>query len=336
MKASLDLTTIGTAMVDIPICLTQEQFSVPEFAGLRRGVSNILPAEAHSAILNHLQPAPGHYVAGGAAANTAVAASQLGGACHTIGRVGDDVFGRFFIHEAKRHRLSTSPAPITGAMTGSVVALIEPDAERTLCISPGTNVDFGPDDIDRDAVRGSQWTFIQGHLLRYGPRAVEAIELAISEARKNSRQIALSLATPAMIQALRDTFVSYTSKADLVIGNEDEAKALLNCDSREKLFSNLSTVAPKFVVTLGSEGAMAMWDGEQCIVPGLTVSAIDSTGAGDAFAGGLLYGMSQGMRLREAMEGANRLAARVVTQMGARLDLPPAAIQELFHNSTCR
>lgn len=331
--AIFDVATVGTPMVDIPVRVQEETISQSVLSELRVGSANIVDDERFSAYCKMLNPSPDVFVAGGSAANTAVIASQLGSRAVNIGRVGNDSQGSFFEEELRNHSVVPSLTWVPTGRTGAILALISPNSERTFCVNPGVNKEFSSVDVNSRIIRGANWTLIQGHLFRYGDKAKESISHIIDLSRHGGRSVAISLGSDVVVAEHRDSFLGACSRVDAIFGNIEEARALTGQEALDDVVRALSGHVPNFVITLGSSGAIAKWDGQEHFISGLSVIAIDSTGAGDAFAGAVLHGLARELPFRDSLEGANRIAAKVVSQLGARLDITDSEIRQLYLNS---
>lgn len=335
--ASARVTGIGTVMVDIPVRLSTDQLlDVVKHNSLRQGHTNILPPDKQLELLRTVSPPESSFAAGGSVANSMVALAQLGGSAVHIGRAGDDRYGKFFMAELDRVKVSWSPQLVIGGTTGTAVNLIDPAGDYTLCVSAATNRDFSPADIDDDLVKQSKWLMVQGHYLAYGEVACGAVFDAIKFAHRIDNKIVLTLGAVPFVERSRQAFHEILPEVDLLIGNEHEAMTLTQTDSTEKAISALKQLVPNFVVTLGSSGVFARWQGEERLTAAIPVIPVDKTGAGDLLAGSFLYGVTNGIDLKSTLEGAVRLSAYCVTQVGARLKLEANRVQELFHKGSSK
>jgi len=256
--------------------------------------------------------------------------AQLGGSAAHIGRIGADQYGEFYAGEFDRFAIVWSPVRIAGERTGTVIALIDDDKERTMCVNRGTNASFSAGDIDLNVVRASRWLLIQGHYMTYGQEVVDALQMAARFARSNGTRVMLSLGAETIVTRARDAFMRFLPEVDVVIGNEHESRILSDALSLGAAFNTLRNKCPGVVITLGEKGALAGINGEECLVSGPKVVARDKTGAGDAFAGGFLYGLSAGMPLYTSLFGATRVAAQVVSELGARSALDKDVLRGIF------
>jgi sugar/nucleoside kinase (ribokinase family) len=239
-----------------------------------------------------------------------------------MGAVGVDSLADMYLAELKAAGVDFAGNTIETFPTGNVIVLVESNtAQRTILAFPGANTQFSVDSIDRQKIGLSSWLIAQGHLLRYGDSALEAIEESFKISRQFNRQLALTLGAESVVANKREVFLSLLPKVDLIIGNREEAIAISGAKTIESAISFLEQNCENVLITLDGEGAYLKWGTEKMLVPAQTATPIDVTGAGDAFAGAFLYGITHGYGARGSMEGAARLAARAVECFGARVPL---------------
>ena len=214
--------------------------------------------------------------------------------------------------------LDSKPLPL--GVTGKCLVFVTPDTDRTMNTYLGVSAELDSDDIDVEAVKGSDTIYIEGYLASAANTRDAAIEARrIAEAQGNRTSITLS--DPNMVRFFRDSLEAMIGdKVDLLFANEDEALELAAVDSLDAAVEFFKQRARSFAITRGKRGSL-LYDGESLIeVQPTVVKAVDSVGAGDMFAGAFLYGLTEGMSYAQAGELASRAAARLVTEFGPRLD----------------
>ena len=205
-------------------------------------------------------------------------------------------------------------------MTGTCLVLTTPDAERTMntCLSISSN--FSIKNINLDDLKFAKYLYIEGYLVT-SEIAMDAIKECIQFAVKNDVKIALTFSDLSMVKYFKDNFESILKKkVDLLFCNEDEAKTFAGSESIHKSIEYLKNYTSKLVITKGSKGSLIINDDEIISIDPCKVKAIDTVGAGDAFAGSFLYGITNGYSLRKSGDLASLLSSKVVSKIGPRLE----------------
>jgi len=263
-------------------------------------------------------PAPVSYAHGGAAANTAAWLASLGVPCLFAGRVGDDAFGREAVAALRTHgaqvRISTDPV----APTGACLVLIDPDGERTMVPSAGANAALGPADLGSDLLRAGDHLHLSGYtLLRDGSRA--AAQYALELAGRTGASVWVDAASAGPIRTVgAQRFLSWLPAGAVLLANTDELAALTGTADPEPGIAALVARGLDVVVKCGRGGSVLGTAAGLWRAPATQVEVLDSTGAGDAFAAGLLAAVCQGAGWETALIEGNRLGGLVVSRLGAR------------------
>ncbi len=255
---------------------------------------------------------------GGSGANTMIGIAQMGGsACYT-GKLGNDEHGRLYQESLSARGVHSCTASGEG-VTGICVVLVSPDAERTLCTYLGICRELGPDDLDVEALRASRFLYVTGYLWDTDSQKA-AVLRAMNEAKAADVPIALSLSDPFCVNRHREDFLRICEEfVDLLIGNHEEAMALTLTTSPMDAIRATERLTRRAAVTLGSDGSLVR-DGSQVdALESVKVKAVDTTGAGDMFAAGLLYGLTHGRTLANSARIGGAAAAQVVANLGPRL-----------------
>ena len=272
-----------------------------------------------SEVLGHLKSQSLHRCAGGSAANTIVAMADLGASAAYVGKVGDDDMGKFFLNEMRELGITIDVQP-AAAPTGTCAVLITDDAQRTMLTNLGASATLTENDIHEGLIQQAKYVYIEGYLLT-GPTTKAAAYKAMDLAKKAGIKVALTASDPFLIDLIRDEIWDLvTGPVDLFFCNELEAKSLTGESDPIKCAAKIHEHAENVALTLGEKGSLVMHGGEAFPIEGLVVDALDTTGAGDMYAGALLYGITNGMGWRQAGHLASHAASRIVTQMGARLE----------------
>ncbi len=316
-NGAVDIFGVGNAMVDI-LAMVADDF-VREH-DLPKGGMLLVDAEKQGGLLRELEHHSLEMQSGGSAANTIIAVAQSGGTGFYTGKIARDPNGEFYRQDmlAAGVHFDVHPAPENSEPTGSCLVLTTPDAERTMCTHLGVSTRLAVSDINVDRLSQCQIAYIEGYLWDpTEPR--EASVVAMEAAKKNGVKVAFTFSDPFLVDRYPDDFRRVAKEyCDIVFCNGDEARRLYEADSLEEAARRLGETVALGFVTDGAEGCLVVQGNQVERVEGFAVKAIDTVGAGDAFAGGVLFGLTNGYGPRQAARWGNYLAAQVVTIHGAR------------------
>ncbi|HBV65998.1 MAG TPA: adenosine kinase [Rhodopirellula sp.] len=314
--ADIDVYGVGNALVDIQ---TQVADQVLEELKIEKGVMTLVDEEQQAGVLGKLDGSPLHRCAGGSAANTIVALADLGGSAAYVGKVGDDEIGAFFLSDMRELGIGIDVTPASSS-TGTCAVLITDDAQRTMLTHLGASATLTEDDIEQTLVASSKYVYVEGYLLT-GETTKAAAYRAMELAKQAGVKVALTASDPFLVNMIRDEIWDLVrGPVDLFFCNEEEAKSLTNETDPIQCAAKIHEHAENVALTLGDKGSLVMHGGEAFSIEGAAAKAIDTTGAGDMYAGALLYGVTNGMGWQQAGHLASHAAARIVSQMGARLE----------------
>lgn len=307
---------VGSALVD-QLAYVPESF-VATISGDKGGMELVDHVQMQ-AIVERL-PGGSVCVPGGSAANTAVGVAQLGAPAGLLAMVGTDLDGDFYVSAAEKAGLSTNGFKRTPDLpTGKCLAMITPDSERTMRTYLGASGALQPGDVSVSDFAGYRFVHVEGYLL-FNPDLIGRI---LECARDAGAVIGLDLAAPEVVRSsgklLRELVETYV---DIVYGNEEEAAAYTGCSDPDAAVEALSEHTDIAVVKLGSKGARIRKAGTTTHVDACKVGAVDTTGAGDFWAAGFLYGLGQGMDIEVAARVGALVSAEVVQVTGAALPDP--------------
>jgi sugar/nucleoside kinase (ribokinase family) len=315
-----DVLTIGNAIVDI-IARAEDDFLVER--GIVRGAMNLIDAARAEELYAAMGPAL--EASGGSAANTAAGVASLGGRAAYFGKVAADPLGEVFAHDMRASGVHFGSKPLTAPPpTARSMIFVTPDGERSMNTYLGACVELGPEDIEAEVVAGAAVTYFEGYLWD-PPRAKEAIRLAASIAHRHRRQFSMTLSDPFCVDRYRDEFLELmrTRTVDLVFANESELKSLYQTASFDSALDAIRGDCATAVVTRSEKGCVVATRKETFAVPAYPVSRIvDTTGAGDQFAAGYLYGITKGRDAAASARIGAFAAARVIEQVGPRVMEP--------------
>lgn len=321
-----DVVGIGNAIVDV---LAHADDSFLADNGLSKGTMTLIDADAAESLYARMGPAV--EVSGGSAANTIAAFASLGGRGAFIGKVADDQLGAIFRHDIRSLGITfeTAPAPaVTGAPTGRCLVLVTPDAHRTLQTFLGASAGIGPEDIDEDVIKSSEITYLEGYLWDR-PRAKDAFVKAAQAAHTAGRRVALSLSDPFCVDRHRAEFRDLVEEhVDILFANEDEIVSLYQVHSFDEALQEARRHCQVAILTRSEKGSVVVADGEVHVIDVEPVAeVVDTTGAGDAYAAGFLYGLTRRFDLEVCGRLGAIAAAEAISHVGAR---PEVSLRELL------
>lgn len=312
---SLDVYAVGHALVDIQARVSDE---ILAHTGYHKGVMTLVDEAAQAKVLSALSGVAIHRCAGGSAANTAMGVADFGGKAAFAGKVGNDSLGEFCIADMRQMGV-TMEVPEAVGQTGTSVVLITSDAQRTMLTHLGVSSSIGLEDIDPALIAQSKYVYIEGYLFT-GDRTRAAALRTIELAKKQGVQVAFTVSDPFLINLFRDEFWELIKgPVDLLFCNLEEARSLTGKTDPIDCAQEIHRHAANVALTLGEDGSLLMHEGKTIPIESVPTSAIDTTGAGDMYAAGLLWGITNGLSWQKAGHIASHAAARIVSQLGARL-----------------
>lgn len=311
-----DVYGVGNALVDIQATVTDDSLQA---LGYAKGAMTLVDDAAQAKVLSEIQHGNTNRCAGGSAANTIMGVVDLGGKAAYVGKVAKDDIGDFFLSDMRDRGVTIEVPMATEGDSGTSVILITDDAQRTMLTNLGVSTSLDIGDIDEDELKQSQYVYVEGYLFsgeRTKATALRAIELA----KKNNVKVALTISDAFLIDMVKDEFWDLIKgPVDLLFCNEIEAQNLTGMDDAIACANEIHKHAANVALTLGANGSLLMHEGEVVPIEGQSVSAIDTTGAGDMYAAGLLYGITNGLSWKQAGHLASNVAGKIVSQLGARL-----------------
>ena len=311
----VDLIGLGNAIVDIIVNIEDEFL---EINNLDKGSMNLINYEESQRLLENCKVIK--QISGGSSANTVVCLAELGNHVQFIGRVKNDQFGDFFSDDIKKSKtIFNTPPTIEGASTAHSIILITPDAQRTMCTYLGASIEFEPKDIDFSVLKESKYLYLEGYLWD-SELAKNAFLEAAEIAKASNTRIILSLSDSFCVDRHRESFLELIEKyVDIVFCNESEILSLINKNKLELCKEYISTLCELVVITMGSKGSTIIHkNNTQFIDAKLTEKVIDTTGAGDIYAGGFIHGLIKNYPLEKCGEIGSLCAGQIITQLGSR------------------
>lgn len=305
-------------MVDIFLEMGDQEFAS---LGFEKGTMRLVEKDEQQQLLARFHDTRHdlRLVSGGSVANSVIGLTQLGGRSAFIGCVGDDRYGLHYAEEFEQLNIEFGSNVLVGETTGTCLALITPDAERTMRTCLAVSSHLAARHVNADAVAHSEWLFIEGYVFANPETGQHAIREAIRIAKESGTRIALTCSDAFIPQVFGDAFREALSQSDLLFCNAVEAQAVTGQSDVKAAFEQLKNLVPSAVVTDGPHGAHLRYGGVETHVPAYECQPKDLTGAGDMFAGAFLFGITHGFEPAVAAKGANYLCMKVITQVGARL-----------------
>ncbi|MFV0291461.1 MAG: adenosine kinase [Mangrovibacterium sp.] len=320
MSSPLKIVGIGSALVDVLAQLPNDEL-LAQFK-LAKGSMELVDANQSKQIIDaiaHLKPS---IETGGSAANTIRAIAQLGGKTGFIGKVNNDEMGLFF--QKSFEDLGISFHRLQGdSPSGVASTLITPDSERTFGTYLGAASELKPSDLNDAMFKSYDILHIEGYLV-FNHNLIEDI---LKRAKKNGLKISLDMASFNVVEANLD-FMKYLldNYVDIVFANEEEAMAYTGKEPAEAI-GIIAQQCEVTVVKVGSRGSLIQADGSIFLIPAYRVEAIDTTGAGDVYAAGFLYGMAHKLKYNQCGRIGSLLASEVIKAVGAKI--PEAAWEHI-------
>lgn len=312
----LEIYGIGNVLIDI---VTQVKDQDIKTLGLDKGIMRLVDGEARTKIVDFISSQKCRYSCGGSAPNTIITLSQLGVKVALSGKIGQDDFGDRYEKQLKAHGVNSFLKKEKG-FTGSSIILISPDGERTMNTSLENNRKYSLPDLQDDYIRQANYLYFTGYMWDTDNQK-RALEKAISIAKQSGTQVVFDAADPFAVKRSADDFRELIDKYfDIVLANAEEARLLFQNSDLSYCSKKLTEMCKIAVIKNGAAGSMVSSGKESYKIPAFKTTAIDTTGAGDVYAAGFLYGLCRGKGLKESGITASKLAAGVVGITGAQFN----------------
>ena len=311
-----DVLGIGNALFDV-LVRTDEAFLARH--GMTKGSMSLIDEARAAAIYKDMGPAT--EVSGGSAANTIVGIGSLGGRAAYVGKVKDDQIGKLYVHDIRAAGVAfNTPAAKDGPATGCSYILVTPDGERTMNTYLGAAQDLSPADIDMGEIAAAKIVYLDRYLWD-PPAAKEAFLKAARIAHVAGRRVALTLSDSFCVDRYRDEFLSLMrdGTVDVVFANESELHSLYQTSDFDGALKQLRNDVNLGVVTRSEKGCMVVTSEDAVAAPAFPIEQlVDTTGAGDLFAAGFLFGLARNLPYKQCGELGALAAAEVIQHIGAR------------------
>jgi sugar/nucleoside kinase (ribokinase family) len=314
-RPKYDVAGIGSAIVDI-IGRCDDAFLAKH--GAPKGNMRLVTAEEIDALYAAMGPAI--EASGGSVANTMAGIASFGGKAAFIGRAADDQFGQIFAHDIKAIGVDFASKPAKGGKpTSRSLILVTPDGERTMNTYLGISTDLATSEVDPAVVGAAKIVYLEGYLFDQ-PQGMAAFREAAKIAHKAGGEVALSLSDAFCVDRHRAEFLKFVrADVDILLANESEITSLYETKDFETAAAHAAKDVKLAALTRSGAGSVLIRDGKRVAVPALPgVKVVDTTGAGDLYAAGLLYGLTQGFDLERCGKLGSLAAGEVISHIGAR------------------
>lgn len=323
-SAKYDVLAIGNAIFDV-LVQTDEGFLASH--GMTKGSMALIDEAQAASIYKDMGPAT--EMSGGSAANTIVGVAGFGGRAAYVGKVKDDQIGRLYTHDIRAAKVAfETSAAAGGPATGCSYILVTPDGERTMNTYLGAAQDLSPADIDPETIAAASIVYLEGYL--WDPKdAKDAFLKASKIAHDAKRQVALTLSDAFCVDRYRDEFLTLmrNGTVDLIFANETELHSLYQTSDFDTALAQLRKDIPLGVVTRSEKGCIVATKDGTTAVPACPIQKlVDTTGAGDLFAAGFLFGLVRNAGYENAGRLGALAAAEVIQHIGAR---PQVSLKDL-------
>ena len=319
MSKKYDVCAIGNALVDYEIEVENQFFSDNS---VEKGLMTLVDEERQAALLAKVDGKIKKKQGGGSAANTIFGMSAFGGRGYYTCKVANDEDGALYVNDLLEAGIDSNlvAEELASGTTGKCLVMITPDAERTMNTYLGITTDFSEKELNPDAIKNSNYLFMEGFLVS-SETGLVAMKQAKSIAQKNNVKVSLTFSDPSMVKYFNDQMKEVVGDGvDLLFCNIEEAELFTGAKGLEGVKEALKKVASQFVITLSDKGSL-VYDGETFIqIKPFPTKAVDSTGAGDMFAGAFLYAINQGHSYEAAGTLASAASSAVVSKYGPRLN----------------
>jgi len=317
-----DVLALGNALVDV-LVYADDDFVVR--TGVERGAMTMVDAARSDEIYAEMGPAT--EASGGSAANTIAGVASFGGKAAFIGRVADDTFGKVFSHDLRSIGVHfDAPFATSGTPTGRCLVIVTPDAQRTMCTFLGAGVELDESYVDEALVASSAVTYLEGYLWD-PPEAKAAVLRAAAIAHRADQRVALTLSDPFCVERHRAEFLELIKgDIDILFANEDEITSLYEVDTFDEALHHVRGHCEIAALTRGPHGSVIVAGDDVHVIDAHPADVTDTTGAGDAYAAGFLYGLTHGHPLATCGQLASLGAAEVISHLGPR---PAVAFADL-------
>lgn len=311
-----DVFGMGNPLMDILMQVEDDFLSELE---LNKGQFNLIDKKRMEVIESKIDSLDKKEVPGGAVANTIAVLSQLGLKTVFFGSVGEDKIGNEYVSLTNEYGTVSDIKQTSEDLTGVAITFITPDNERTFAVYLGASNKVNPELVDEEFIKQSKFVYLCGYQLEDSALKETALTV-LNIAKENDVKIAIDLADPGVVSRNKEFMQNVVEEyADVLFANEEESMALTGLEPEEAV-NKLSEQVEIAIVKIGKNGSLIMQENTLTKASALLVEAVDTTGAGDSYAGGFLYGLVKNHDVKTCADIGSYISAQVVKKIGARLD----------------
>ncbi len=304
---------MGNALVDVLIKMNDDRLL--EQFGLPKGSMQLVNADTAKDILQSIEHLKPDVASGGSAANTINGLAALGVPCGYIGKTGNDNYGRIFSDDMKANRIETFLFSGENE-TGRAITMISPDSERTFATFLGAAIELTAEDLDKALFENYDIFHIEGYLVQNH----QLIEKSLRMAHESGLKISIDLASYNVVEDNLEFLKELIGKyVDIVFANEEEARAFTGKGSEDAL-DDIAKICDIAIVKTGKDGSLVKCRGKRYNIAAEKANPVDTTGAGDLYASGFLYGLAKGLPFEKCGRIGSIIAGKVIETIGAKLD----------------
>jgi len=315
--SKLQVYGIGNVLIDIVVHVTDEDLAG---LGLDKGIMRLTEGADRERIINFIKTKNSEFHCGGSAPNTIITLAQLGAGAALSGKIGRDDFGDRYEKQLHEHGVVSYLGRGDGN-TGSSIIMVSPDSERTMNTSLENNRKYGVSDIQEDAIRDAEYLYFTGYMWDTDSQKT-ALTRAIEVAKEAGTKIIFDAADPFAVQRSSGEFSRLIEQHfDIAFANAEEARLMFDNEDLERCAGHLADICETAIVKNGSAGSFVKSGNKTYQIPVYKVNTVDTTGAGDIYAAGFIYGLCEGKSLEESGNIASKLAAGIVGQIGAQFSM---------------
>lgn len=305
---------MGNALVDVLALINDD--SLLDKLALPKGSMQLIDEEKKNVLHHAMDDKEKFLASGGSASNTITGLAKLGITTGFIGRVGKDFYGNYYSEDLNKYGVNSHLIVNENEASGIATTFVSKDGQRTFGTFLGAAAGLTFNDLKDEDFAGYDYFYIEGYLVQN----LDLIRGAMSLAKKHGAKVVLDMASYNIVEASRDFLQEVIPQyVDIIFANEDEAKALLNL-APEEAVAELAKQVEIAIVKVGENGSWVQRDDERVFVPAMTVDCIDTTGAGDLYASGFLYGLINNCSLKRSAEVGTLLAGNVIQVVGPKMD----------------
>lgn len=305
---------IGNALVDVLAIIEDDRLL--DQLNLPKGSMQLIDEDRKNSLSEIIDAREKFIASGGSASNTITGLAKLGVYTGFIGRVGKDVYGEYYQRDLEKYKVHSHLIVNDIDASGIATAFVSKDGQRTFGTFLGAAAKLCAEDLTESDFHGYDYFYIEGYLVQN----LELIRTAIKMAKDAGAKVVLDMASYNVVESSRDFLLEIIPQyVDILFANEDEAKALLNIEPDQAL-QKIAEWVEIAIVKVGSKGSWIKRGDETYFVPALKVNCVDTTGAGDLYASGFIYGLIKNLSLEQCGKVGTLLAGNVIQAMGPKMD----------------